>query len=245
MVAVVTGGSRGIGRAIALALLDAGYTVVCTARNENENIAAMKAEYGDRFAFVRADNSCAEDRAALVREVRERFGGADMLVNNAGVAPKVRRDMMEIGEEELDYVLGVNLKAPFLLTQAIAADMMKKGGGRIVNISSVSAYTASVDRAEYCIAKAGVSMCTKLYAARLAEHNIGVFEIRPGIIATDMTRAVSEKYARMIEGGLTPIKRMGTPEDVASCVLAIAEGRLDFCTGTAIDADGGFSVRRL
>ncbi len=245
MVAVVTGGSRGIGRAITLALLGAGYTVVCTARNENENIAAMKAEYGDRFAFVRADNACAEDRAALVREVRERFGGADMLVNNAGVAPKVRKDMLEIGEEELDYVLGVNLKAPFLLTQAIAADMIKKGGGRIVNISSVSAYTASVDRAEYCIAKAGVAMCTKLYAARLAEHNIGVFEIRPGIIATDMTRAVSDKYARMIEGGLTPIKRMGTPEDVASCVLAIAEGRLDFCTGTTIDADGGFSVRRL
>lgn len=245
MVAVVTGGSRGIGYAITLTLLDAGYTVVCTARKENENVVALKEKYGERFVFVRADNASAEDRAALVGEVRERYGGADMLVNNAGVAPKVRRDMLEIGEEDLDYVIDINLKAPFLLTQAIAADMMKKGGGRIVNISSVSAYTASVDRAEYCIAKAGVSMCTKLYAARLAEYGIGVFEIRPGIIATEMTRAVTDKYTRLIEDGLTPMKRMGTPEDVAACVRAIAEGRLDFCTGTTIDADGGFSVRRL
>lgn len=245
MVAVVTGGSRGIGYATALTLLDAGYTVVCTARHENGDVAAMREKYGDRFLFIRADNSSAQDRAALVREVRDRFGGADMLVNNAGAAPKVRRDMMEIGEEELDFALGVNLKAPFLLTQAMAADMMKKGGGRIVNICSVSAYTASVDRAEYCIAKAGISMCTKLFAARLAEYNIGVFEIRPGIIATDMTRAVADRYNRLIADGLTPIKRMGTPDDVAACVRAIADGRLDFCTGTVIDADGGFSVRRL
>lgn len=244
MVAIVTGASRGIGLAITKALLERGDTVVGSARSENDNIKELLKSY-DSFTFIPADISSDADRKNLADTVFEKFGSIDLLVNNAGVAPKVRKDMLEITEEDFDYVVGINLKGTYFLSQEVAGKMLKKGAGRIVNISSMSSYTASVNRAEYCIAKAGISMITKLYTARLAGEGIGVFEIMPGIIETDMTAKVREQYIEKIEGGLTPVKRMGKPEDIAKCVVAIADGNLDFCVGTQLNADGGFSVRVL
>ncbi len=244
MIAIVTGSSRGIGLAVAKALLARGDVVIGTARSENENTAALLSENGN-FRFIKADISLEEDRNAVVKYAVDEFGRIDLLVNNAGVAPKVRKDMLEITEEDFDYVISVNLKGTYFMSLAAANAMIGKNPGRIVNISSVSSYAVSLNRAEYCIAKAGISMITKLFAARLAENGIGVFEIMPGIIETDMTAKVKDKYVERINGGLTPIKRMGKPEDVANCVLAVAEGRLDFGTGTQLNADGGFSVRIL
>jgi NAD(P)-dependent dehydrogenase (short-subunit alcohol dehydrogenase family) len=174
-----------------------------------------------------------------------------MLINNAGVAPTKRRDLLEATEESFDRVLGINLKGPYFLTQMVANWMIEQkkqdpaGEYRIVNTSSISAYTSSPARGEYCISKAGISMMTALYADRLAEFGIGVFEVRPGIIKTDMTKVVTEKYDKLIAEGLTPIQRWGMPEDVGRAVGAIAEGRLDFCTGQVINVDGGFHLRRL
>jgi NAD(P)-dependent dehydrogenase (short-subunit alcohol dehydrogenase family) len=184
-----------------------------------------------------------QDVENLVSEVEEKFGKIDLLVNNAGVAPKERKDILELSPEEFDYVIDINLKGTFFVTQKFVPLLNNKS--RIVNISSMSAYTASLNRGEYCISKAGISMITKLYAARLAEYGISVFEVRPGIIETDMTSKVKEKYEKMIAEGLTPIKRMGQPEDIGKCVVSIAEGNFDFCTGTVIDCDGGFNVRCL
>ncbi len=244
MIAIVTGASRGIGLAIAKALLSRGDIVVGTARSENENTAALLRENGN-FRFIKADISSQDDRNKVVKAVLDEFGTIDLLVNNAGVAPKERKDMLQITEEDFDYVTSVNLKGTYFMSQAVANAMIGKNSGRIINISSVSSYAVSLNRAEYCVAKAGISMITKLFAARLAENGIGVFEILPGIIETDMTAKVKDMYIERINGGLTPIKRMGKPEDVANCVIAIAEGRLDFGTGTQLNADGGFSVRVL
>ena len=174
-----------------------------------------------------------------------------MLVNNAGVAPTQRNDLLEATEESFDRVMSINLRGPYFLTQLMANWLIAQKAddehftGRIVNISSISAYTASPGRGEYCLSKAGVSMMTKLYAARLGEYGIGVFEIRPGIIETDMTAGVKDKYNALIADGLTPLRRWGHPQDVARAVGAVAEGKLDFSTGTAIDVDGGFNVQRL
>jgi NAD(P)-dependent dehydrogenase (short-subunit alcohol dehydrogenase family) len=183
--------------------------------------------------------------------VRARFGRLDVLVNNAGVAPRVRADLLETGEESLDFVLGVNLRGTFFLTQAAARWMVAQretvAGHRpcIVNISSMSAYTSSVNRGEYCLSKAGVSMVTSLFADRLAEYRIPVHEIRPGIIRTDMTAKVEEKYDRLIAGGLLPIARWGTPEDVADAVAVLVSGQLSYSTGQILDVDGGFHIRRI
>jgi len=245
MNATVTGGSRGIGLAITEALLAEGFRVIATARNANENTARLQKAHGRDFVFCPCDNARPEDRERLVQTAAEAFGGIDLLVNNAGVAPRVRRDMLEISPEDYHHCMDVNLEGAFFLTQAIAKKMIAQGGGRIVNITSVSSYTASVNRAEYCISKAGLSMMTKLFAARLAGEGIAVFELSPGIIETDMTASVREQYAARIADGLTPVPRMGTPGDVAACVLAVARGQLDFCTGTVLRPDGGFSVRRL
>lgn len=244
MVDIVTGASRGIGLAAATALLERGDTVIGSARNENDNIKALTEKYGN-FKFIPTDISREEDRKNLVEAVCSEFGKIDLLVNNAGVAPKVRKDMLDITEEDFDFVTGINMKGTYFLTQEAAKKMLLNKSGRIINISSMSSYTASVNRAEYCIAKAAISMMTKLYTARLSPEGIGVFEIMPGIIETDMTSKVKEQYIEKINNGLTPINRMGQPEDIAKCVLAIAEGKLDFCVGTQINADGGFSVRRL
>ena len=168
-----------------------------------------------------------------------------MLVNVAGVAPKVRADLLEMTGESYDYVMDINLKGTFFLTQLAAKKMKHQGSGYICNISSLSAYTSSVNRGEYCISKAGLSMVTKLFADRLAEYGIAVNEVRPGIIATDMTAGVQEKYDTLIAGDLLPIKRWGTPEDVANAVWTLCNGSLPYVTGQSIDVDGGFHIRRL
>lgn len=245
MVAVVTGGSRGIGKAIAEALLKINYSVIITARSKSSEIEALEKEYGSKVFFVPCDISVEEDRKKLSSFVKESFGALDLLVNNAGVAPRERKDILEITPEDFDYLTDINLKGTFFVTQELTPLLIKNEKSRIVNISSMSAYTASVNRGEYCISKAGISMITKLFAARLAEYGVSVIEIRPGIIETDMTLKVKEKYEKLIAEGITPINRMGQPEDVAKCVASVAEGNLDFCTGTVIDCDGGFNVRRL
>ena len=245
MVAVVTGGSRGIGKAIAEALLKIDYNVIITARSKNDEVDTLEKAYNGKVFFVPCDISSEEDRKSLVAFTEEKFGALDLLVNNAGVAPRERKDILEITPEDFDYLTDINLKGTFFVTQELTPLLIKNEKSRIVNISSMSAYTASVNRGEYCISKAGISMITKLFAARLAEYGVSVIEIRPGIIETDMTLKVKEKYEKLIAEGITPIKRMGHPLDVAKCVLSIAEGNMDFCTGTVIDCDGGFNVRRL
>ena len=260
-VAIVTGASRGIGKGIAKELASLGYDLVInhfdfTTEGQPDESRAEQTqkeikELGAKCESLRCDVSRAEDRSSLIALVKSKFGRCDMLVNNAGVAPLKRRDILEATEESFDRVMGINLKGPYFLTQQVANWMIEQKkqysdrAFRIVNVGSISAYTSSPARGEYCISKAGVSMCTKLYADRLAEYNIGVFEISPGIIATDMTSAVKGKYDKLIAEGLTPTKRWGTPEDVAKAVGAIAQGRLDFSTGQVINVDGGFHLRRL
>jgi NAD(P)-dependent dehydrogenase (short-subunit alcohol dehydrogenase family) len=196
----------------------------------------------------RADISVAAEREDLAGFAKAAFGHLDLLVNNAGIAPAVRADLLEVTEESLDRLLDTNLKGTFLLTQRLAKWMLARrppSGAKIVFISSISAFTASVNRGDYCVSKAGVAMLVKLFAARLAEHGIGVFEVRPGIIATDMTGPVKAKYDALIAGGLTPIRRWGTPEDVGRAVAAIAEDAFPFSTGEVIHVDGGFHLRTL
>ena len=259
--AIVTGGSRGIGRAIAVELAGLGYDIAIAycdfgADGKPDDAAANQAKQavadaGGACELIAADVSSADDRARVVKQTNLTFGRCDMLVNNAGVAPSKRLDILEATEASYDRVMGINLKGPYFLTQAVANWMIEQVQAdpsrrcRIVNTSSISAYTASPSRGEYCLSKAGVAMMTKLYAARLAEHHIGVFEIRPGIVATDMTAAVTERYDKLIGEGLTPIRRWGQPEDIAQAVVAIAEGRLDFATGQVLDVDGGFHIQRL
>lgn len=245
MVAVITGGSRGIGKAIAEMLLNKGFSVIVSSRNSNAQTDELCCRYPDKAFFFEADISKVADIDALAAFAEEKFGKIDLLVNNAGVAPKERKDILKITPADFDYVADINLKGTFFVTQKFVPLLAKNNSARIVNISSMSAYTASVNRGEYCIAKAGISMITKLFAARLAEYGISVIEIRPGIIETDMTAKVKEKYEKLITEGITPIKRMGQPEDVAKCVGAVADGSFDFCTGTVIDCDGGFNVRCL
>lgn len=245
MTAVITGGSRGIGLGIAKELLKNGFTVVLSARKNSGEINKLEAEYSGKVFFVPCDISDIGDVEKLVLFVKENFGRIDLLVNNAGVAPKVRKDILEISPEDFDFVADINLKGTFFVTQKFVPLLKENEKSRIVNISSMSAYTASVNRGEYCVSKAGISMITKLFAARLAEYGISVLEIRPGIIETEMTSKVKEKYEKMIDEGLTPIKRMGQPEDIGKCVASIANGNFDFCTGTVIDCDGGFNIRCL
>lgn len=252
--AIVTGASRGIGRGIALALAGAGFQVVVNyARNAQaaREVAEQVAAAGSRAHLVPADIAAAADRERLVAHAYEACGQIDLLVNNAGVAPAVRADLLDATEESFDRVIGINLKGPYFLTQLVARRMIEqvRSGAvrapKIVTISSISAYAASVNRGDYCLAKAGLGMLTALYADRLAEHGIGVYEIRPGIVATDMTGPVKQRYDALIAGGLTPIRRWGQPEDVGKAVLAIATDLLPFSTGQVIDVDGGFHLRTL
>jgi 3-oxoacyl-[acyl-carrier protein] reductase len=248
-VAIVTGGSRGIGRAISLALGQRGFNVIV---NYAGNVTAANeacAAIGAGSRAVQADISLASDRTKLLDETLRAFGRVDLLVNNAGVAPTKRADILNIAdadEASFDRLININLKGPYFLTQLVANEMVKLKCGKIVNITSVSAYTASVNRGDYCLAKAGLSMMTKLWAARLAEFGINVYEIRPGVIETDMTGPVKAKYDELIFGkDLTPIHRWGRPEDVAKAIVAIATDMLPFSTGEVIDVDGGFHLRRL
>ena len=246
---IVTGASRGIGRAISLKLAADGFAVVAAARGDAEKAAEYVGELqklSPESVYVSADISSEEDRRRLVDTAFDRFGGLDILVNNAGVAPTERRDILEMTEESMQRLLDINLKGTFFLTQYAANRMLAaKCGEMIINVTSMSAYTASINRGEYCISKAGLSMATELFAARLAECGINVYEIRPGIIRTDMTAAVTEKYEALIAGGLLPISRMGTPEDIARAVAAVASGALPYSTGEVINVDGGFHIQRL
>lgn len=252
-VALVTGASRGIGRAIAVGLGEAGWTVVINYQANAGAAAQTLAEVqaaGGQGATIQADIASAADRERLVGETLSRYGGIHLLVNNAGMAPRQRVDLLDTTEASYDEVMAVNLKGPFFLTQRVARAMIAHPPAQgahqaIINIGSLSAYTSSTNRAEYCLSKAGIGMMTRLYADRLAEHGICVYEIRPGIIRTDMTAAVTEKYDRLIGEGLTPIRRWGRPEDVALAVQMLAAGRLPFSTGEVINVDGGFHLRRL
>ena len=249
-VAIVTGAVGGIGFATAVRFMEDGYKVLAVDLADetaaNEKLGAEKGEY----FYLKGDLSKGEDRAKIVDTAIEKFGRIDVLVNVAGVAPKVRTDILEMTEESYDFVMDINTKGTLFLTQLVANKMLlqeKENGirGYIVNISSMSAYTSSTSRGEYCISKAGCSMITKLFADRLADEGILVNEIRPGIIATGMTATVKQKYDNLIDGGLLPIKRWGLPEDIAKAVSVLSNGMLGYTTGQSIDVDGGFHIQRL
>ncbi|MBN1541896.1 3-ketoacyl-ACP reductase [candidate division KSB1 bacterium] len=253
-VALVTGGARGIGFGIAQKLAEIGLDIVIDDIHPPEAVAenlAKLTELGVRAHYIQADISRQEERQSLVKEIKREFGRLDVLMNNAGVAPKVRLDILETTEESYDRVLNINLRGPFFLTQAIANWMIEQQKAypersyKIINTASISSYTSSPARGEYCLSKAGISMMTQLFADRLAEYGIFVYEVRPGIIETDMTSVVKQKYDKLIDEGLLPIKRWGYPEDIAKAVEAIVQGYLDYTTGQVINVDGGFHLRRL
>jgi 3-oxoacyl-[acyl-carrier protein] reductase len=252
--AIITGSGRGIGRGIAVQLARAGWKIVVNDVNDpeppQETLALVKAEGSDGLV-VMADITSPADRERLVEETLGSAGRIDLLVNNAGIGPRQRLDILEISPESMDEVLNVNLIGPFFLTQLVARRMIELVDKKvlehpkIVNIGSISAFASSTSRAEYCISKAGVAMTTLLYADRLAQHGINVYEIRPGIIETPLTAQVKDKYDKLIAEGITPIKRWGQPEDIGKAVVSIAEDYLPFSTGQVINVDGGFHIQRL
>jgi 3-oxoacyl-[acyl-carrier protein] reductase len=260
-VALVTGASRGIGRGIALELAKAGRDLVinyagnagAAQQTAADCIAAARAQgHAVRAEICQADISSSADRAKLIDFTRTTFGRLNLLINNAGVAPNVRADILDAGEESFDRLININVKGPYFLTQLAARWMIEQVKDKvpapqckIVTVSSISAYTASINRGDYCVSKAALSMLTPLFASRLAEYGISVFEIRPGVIATDMTGPVKEKYDKLISEGLTPIQRWGTPEDIGRAVVAIAGNAFPFSTGEIFNVDGGFHLRRL
>ena len=251
--ALVTGGSRGIGLYIVKELGLHGYRVALMATRPEEEYpesTEILRKAGVDYFWFSGDISNSEDRKRVVLQALEALGTFDVLVNNAGVAPKVRADLLTMTEESFDYVIGTNTKANMFMTQAVALQMMKQPlhgdkRGTIINISSCSAEVSSVNRGEYCVSKAGISMLTKLYADRLAPEGIFVYEIRPGVIRTDMTSQVEEKYTELIKQGMFPIARWGVPEDVAKAVRAFCSDDFCYTTGNYIDVDGGFHIRRL
>ncbi len=253
-IALVTGGTRGIGLAIALELARSGFNVAVNGRRPESDVSdalgAIEGE-GAQAAYVRGDIGDDDSRSAILEAIRERFGRLDTLVNNAGVAPDVRADITEMSEASYDRVMGINLRGPFFLTQAVARWMLEQRQadnsfrGSIINVSSVSATVVSINRGEYCISKAGIAMATQLWAARLSEYGIGVFELRPGVIETDMTSGVKEKYDALFEQGLTVERRWGKPEDVGRAAAMLARGELTYATGQVITIDGGLTLPRL
>ena len=252
-VALVTGSARGIGHATARLLAEKGYHVIVSDVSDESRSTELLADLaGLSCEYRRLDISEEESRKTIFEHIERTLGRLDVLVNNAGVAPLVRADLLETSMESFDRVLSINLRGTFFMCQRAANFMLRLQkrdledyAPRIVNIGSMSAYTSSVNRPEYCISKAGVGMVTALFADRLAEEGIPVFEVRPGIVMTDMTKVVTEKYQRLIDGGITPIKRFGQPEDVAKMVYAACTGLLDFTAGQVLNADGGFHLRRL
>jgi NAD(P)-dependent dehydrogenase (short-subunit alcohol dehydrogenase family) len=250
-VALVTGGSRGLGRGICLALARAGYSV---AINYAGNVSAARetaALIGEGVPklIVQGDVGRAADRDRLIDTTLEHFGRIDVLVNNAGITSVGRRDILEATKESWDQVLAVNLEGPFFLSQRAAREMLARldhlKSPAIVNISSVSAYSVSTNRGDYCISKAGLAMLTQLFALRLAESGVRVYEVRPGVMDTDMTLGAREKYTKLIAEGLTPIRRWGTAHDVGAAVVALAAGAIPFSTGEVVNVDGGFHIRRF
>lgn len=253
-VALVTGGTRGIGLGIARALAAEGWDLaLCGTRAEADvtDVLSTLRQPGGAVAYWPADVGVAADRARLLDAIVAQFGTLNALVNNAGMAPRVRADLLEAGEAGFEEVLRTNLQGPYFLTQAAAARMLDgrrqdpQARAAIVFITSVSAELASPNRGEYCVSKAGLAMAVKLFAARLAEHAIPVYEVRPGIIETDMTAGVRELYDRRIADGLVPEKRWGTPADVGRAVAALVRGDMPYATGSVIHVDGGLSIARL
>jgi len=246
--AIVTGGAGGIGFGIAQQLAAEGFNIaildIFDESAINDNIAPLNTS-GSNTMYFRGNIAKVDDCYTFVEKVIEKYGRINVLVNNAGVAPKVRADILDTSEESMDYVFGINVKGTFFMTQAVARQMIAQNDGFIINISSVSAYTSSVNRPEYCMSKSAISMMTTLFADRLAVHGIRVYEIRPGIIRTPMTAPVTEKYERMINDGVFPIARWGYPEDVAKAVSAFVSGAFPYSTGEVINVDGGFHLRKL
>ncbi len=253
-VALVTGGSRGIGLGVARALAREGFDLAVCGMRDADAVAAVVGELegiGVGVLYCRADVAERADREAMLAALRERFGRLDVLVNNAGVAPRARTDILDATEESYDRVMRTNLQGPYFLTQAAAGWMIEQRRARsdlrfcIVNVSSVSAVMASVSRGEYCLSKAGVAMATRLWAARLGEFDIPVYEVRPGVIETDMTAGVKEKYDRLIGEGLCVQARWGRPDDVGRAVAMLARGDLPYSTGQVLMVDGGMTLPRL
>lgn len=246
--ALITGGSRGIGLGIAIQLAQRGFDLAINGVREQDAVAdtiAQLKSYGGEVIYCRADVGDAMQRAEMLQRVTDHYGTLQVLVNNAGVAPKERKDILETTEESFDRLMNMNLKGAFFLTQAVANMMIRQQEGCIINVSSISATVASVTRGEYCISKAGLSMMTQLFAVRLGAHQIPVYEVRPGIIATDMTAGVKEKYDQLIGNGLLVQPRWGLPEDVGKAVAMLAAGDLPYSTGQVIMIDGGLTLPRL
>jgi 3-oxoacyl-[acyl-carrier protein] reductase len=253
-VALVTGGTRGIGLGISQQLARDGFNLAVNGRREEVDVATTLDELkklGTEVLYCQADIASAADRAKMVDAIRQKFGRLDALINNAGVAPDVRADLLDATEESFDRLISINLRGPYFLTQLVAKWMVEQRkantsfAGVIVNVSSVSATVASVNRGDYCLSKAGVAMATQLWATRLAEFGIQVYEVRPGVIRTDMTSGVVEKYDKLIANGLTVDPRWGTPEDVGRAVGVLARGEFSYATGNVIMVDGGLTLPRL
>ena len=241
-IALVTGGSRGIGRAIAEELSKT-HRVIATYHSNREAANSLAEATGATVLPCSLGDPASVQQ--LLHNVQEQFGAVDLLVNNAGIAPRERRDILEATAESFDELFATNLKGPYFLTQQVARWMMEQASGRIVFVSSISSFTASTSRGDYCMTKAAVSMAVKLFAARLAAHHIPVFEIEPGIIRTDMIASVAAAYEQRIADGLLPQRRMGEPADIARAVRTIADGQLDYSTGQVLHVDGGFHLRIL
>ena len=258
-VILVTGGSRGLGRGICLKLSESGYSVIINfvgnAEAAEKTVAECqerKARSGQKFLALQADIGKKDDRQNLIASGLKQFGRIDALVNNAGIAPRDRADILDATEASFEEIIRINLQGPYFLTQRVAQYWLTqkptpllKAGFTVIFITSISAETASTNRGDYCISKAGLSMAGRLWAARLADHNIHVFELRPGIMLTDMTAAVKEKYDSLIAEGLVPQPRWGTPHDLGLAVAALIDGSFPFSTGSVIDIDGGFHIKRL
>jgi NAD(P)-dependent dehydrogenase (short-subunit alcohol dehydrogenase family) len=253
-VALITGGSRGIGLGVAKELASSGFRVAINGLREELAVADVLSELRairPDSIYVRGDVADLSQHARMLDEIRQSFGRLDVLVNNAGVAPKVRADPLENTPENFDRVMGINLRGPYFLTQAAANWMVSQRQadpnfrGCIVNVSSVSATVVSINRSEYCISKAGIAMATQIWAARLADLGIEVYEVRPGVIATDMTAGVKAKYDALIAGGLTVEKRWGTPADVGKAVAVLARGEIPYATGQILHIDGGITLQRM
>lgn len=240
--AIITGSARGMGFETAKLLNKNGYNVVLCARHSNDNVENFVKNHSDTALFVPTDISISKDRENVISKAFEKFGAVDALINNAGVAPKKRKNILEITEDDFDYVMNINLKGTYFMTQAVVKIMQNQGGGYIINTGSISAETVSLNRGEYCISKAGIGMITKLFAVDLATDNIKVFEIRPGVIDTDMISSVKEKYNAMAQEGKIPAGRIGQAYDYAKAVLSILSGGLDYATGTVIECGGGMHI---
>ena len=253
-VAFITGGSRGIGLGIAEHLAKAGFNLAINGMRPEaavQEVLEDLTKLGAEVVYCRGDIASAEDRRLMLARIKERFGVLHVLVNNAGVAPKERNDILQATEESFDYVISTNLKGTYFLTQAVANWMIEQKtnieafSSCIINVSSISATIASVNRGEYCVSKAGLSMATQLFAVRLGEYNIPVYEVRPGVIKTDMTSGVTAKYDELIEKGLCVQKRWGFPDDIGKAVAALAKGDFPYSTGQVLMVDGGLTLGRL